>query len=373
MNGITIHTGDCRQVLKTLPDNSVHCCVTSPPYWGLRDYGCDGQIGLEQTPDAFVAEMVAVFREVRRVLRADGTCWLNLGDSYCAPNGRSGGGTYTRGPNSQLAHMHEAQDKGIVRGFGQLKAKDLVGIPWRVAFALQADGWWLRQEIIWHKPAPMPESVTDRCTKAHEHIFLLTKAERYYFDAAAIAEVSVGREVFGNSRSKGPCEQRQDNNRQDMTPTETRNKRSVWTVATSPYKGAHFATFPPDLIRPCILAGTSEQGVCAVCGAPHERVTEREQLKRQRPNEYVKRDGTEGTGNVINQTNAGVSVKTLGWQPTCECDAELARPVVLDPFFGSGTTGQVARECGCECIGIDLNPEYVKLAKKRNAQQVILS
>jgi DNA modification methylase len=185
---VRILTGDCRDKLRELPDASVHCCVTSPPYFGLRDYGVDGQMGLEPTPDEYVAGMVEVFREVRRVLRDDGTLWLNIGDSYCAPNGRSSGGTYGRGPNSQLAHMHEAQEAGIVRKWPDLKAKDLIGIPWMLAFALRADGWYLRQDIIWSKPNPMPESVRDRCTKGHEYIFLLSKSPRYYFDSEAISE-----------------------------------------------------------------------------------------------------------------------------------------------------------------------------------------
>jgi DNA modification methylase len=377
MNGLTIHTGDCREVLKTLPANSVHCAVTSPPYWGLRDYGCEGQIGLEQTPDAFVVEMVAVFAEVRRVLREDGTCWLNLGDSYNAHPGQ-------RKTTDKVGPKQETNAGSNTIGSRHceaLKPKDLVGIPWRVAFALQADGWWLRQEIIWHKPAPMPESVTDRCTKAHEHIFLLAKSERYYFDADAIAEsatyagkeVSLGEKSLSRGQATGMNREASGNGNADsITVKDTRNKRSVWTVNTAPYKGAHFATFPPDLIRPCIKAGTSEEGVCSKCGAPYERVTERNQLKRDRPNDYTKRTGEDGTGNSCANSVAGVSIKTLGWQATCDCKAPLARPVVLDPFFGSGTTGQVARECGCECIGIDLNPEYVKLARKRNAQEVLL-
>jgi len=216
-----IHVGDCLEVLRGMDSASVQTCVTSPPYWGLRDYGVEGQLGLEKTPDEYVAKMVDVFREVRRVLRDDGTLWLNLGDSYSA---RSGTG-YT-----QMATTAPG-----------LKTKDLIGIPWRVAFALQADGWYLRQDIIWHKPNPMPESVRDRCTKAHEYIFLLSKSRRYYFDSEAMKEPTVQSESgFGN---------------------ETRNRRSVWSVNLRPYKGAHFATFPPDLIRPCVRAGCPIGGV----------------------------------------------------------------------------------------------------------------
>ncbi len=281
-----LHNGDCLDVLATLPEKSVHCCVTSPPYFGLRDYGHESQIGLEETPEAYVAKLVAVFREVRRVLRDDGTLWLNLGDSYAG--GKTGrddadrGTRHTDGRNPLTQgewKTPQGKSRPVPHG---LKPKDLIGIPWMVAFALRADGWWLRQEIIWNKPNPMPESVTDRCTKAHEDVFLLSKSARYYFDNEAISEPAVG----VDSRTAG---------------NGKRNRRSVWTVATSPYKGAHFATYPPKLIEPCILAG------CPVGG------------------------------------------------------------VVLDPFMGSGTTLAVAVQHGRNGIGIELNPEYLELAKKRIA------
>lgn len=235
-----------------LADGCAQCVVTSPPYFGLRDYGAVGQIGLEASPVAYIAAIEAVFLELWRVLKADGTVWLNLGDSY------AGGGSC--GSAAALVGM-----QGSNRGSAAMirpslahdvKPKDLLGIPWRVAFALQAAGWYLRSDIIWSKPNPMPERVTDRPTKAHEYIFLLAKQERYYYDADAVAEIGAGRELFGNSRRKGHCDQRQDNERQDMTPTLTRNKRSVWHVATQPYSGSHFATFPEALIEPCILAGS---------------------------------------------------------------------------------------------------------------------
>lgn len=229
----TIHQGDCIATLQTLPEKSINCCVTSPPYFGLRDYGHDGQIGLEQTPDAYVNKMVEVFREVRRVLRDDGTLWLNLGDSYSSHKGQSQGVD----PKSGARRFGLRPNDKPMLGF---KHKDLIGIPWRVAFALQADGWYLRQDIIWHKPNPMPESVKDRCTKAHEYIFLLSKSERYYFDSEAMKEPVVTTKAVGND--------------------ETRNRRSVWSVTTKPYKGAHFATYPPELIRPCILAGCPKGG-----------------------------------------------------------------------------------------------------------------
>lgn len=229
--------GNCRETLKTLPDESVHCVVTSPPYFGLRDYGEDEQIGLEATPDDFVQALVEVFREVRRVLRDDGTVWLNLGDSYAGSGkGRNGDGTSAASPTSKQATSRGTTEGVLTKTVNHgLKQKDLMGIPWRVAFALQADGWYLRQDIIWSKPNPMPESVKDRCTKAHEYIFLLTKSPKYFYDEEAVKEVGVDE-------------------------TTTRNRRSVWTVTTKPFKGAHFATYPPDLIEPCILAGCPEGG-----------------------------------------------------------------------------------------------------------------
>lgn len=215
-----IIVGDCLDRLKELPDGSVQCCITSPPYWGLRDYGSDDQLGLEETPEEFVTNLVDVFREVRRVLRDDGTLWLNLGDSYV--------GNCSRASDNGRAGYGNKREGVFTKSGNGLKQKDLVGIPWRVAFALQADGWYLRQDIIWHKPNPMPEPVTDRCTKSHEYIFLLTKSKRYYYDHEAIKEKCM---------------------------SDTKNKRSVWTVCPKPYKGAHFAVFPEKLIEPCVLAG----------------------------------------------------------------------------------------------------------------------
>jgi DNA modification methylase len=255
-----ILVGDCIESMRGLFDQSVHTCVTSPPYFGLRDYGHDGQIGLEPTPDEFVAKLVEVFRDVRRVLRDDGTLWLNLGDSYASGTKGSGGaGKSTLGPNRDLQNI--GFQKMEPRRFDVgLADKQLIGIPWRVAFALQADGWYLRQDIIWHKPNPMPESVTDRCTKAHEYIFLLSKSARYYFDADAIKEPASGRETFFGSDRYSKGSGRNDAERYNATTCETRNKRSVWTVTTKPFKGAHFATFPPNLIEPCIKAGCPEGG-----------------------------------------------------------------------------------------------------------------
>ena len=310
LNKVNILIGDCRNLLREMAEKSVHTCVTSPPYFGLRDYGMDDQIGLEQTPEAFVAEMVAVFREVKRVLRDDGTLWLNLGDSYASYRDGKATPDTTRGDSEgTLVPKGSAKNRMASTFAGSsIKHKDLIGIPWRVALALQADGWYLRQDIIWHKPNPMPESVTDRCTKAHEYIFLLSKSPQYYFDHEAIKEKSNGWPI-GGAKSRGKTNYaiasgvnvspQRDSNGGLGGDGETRNKRSVWTVTTKPFKGAHFATFPPDLIEPCILAGCPEGGT------------------------------------------------------------------VLDPFGGAGTTGLVASNHNRNSILCELNPKYAQLALDR--------
>ncbi|KKO15402.1 DNA-methyltransferase [Pseudomonas putida] len=255
-----ILVGDCIEMMRTLPDQSVHTCITSPPYFGLRDYGVDGQIGLEASPREFIDNLVAVFREVRRVLRDDGTLWVNLGDSY-ASGGRGGGGRYMaeRGDGAW-------QGKGDATGWRSAPAgwkhKDLLGLPWRLAIALQDEGWYLRQDIIWHKPNPMPESIKDRCTKAHEYLFLLSKSPRYYFDQEAIREQAT-KGFSGSEFNSGKTAERQlgRSSDRDRVDDGMRNKRSVWTVATASFKGAHFATFPPDLIRPCVQAGSPRDGL----------------------------------------------------------------------------------------------------------------
>lgn len=399
MNGIQILQGDCRETLKTLPDNSVHCCVTSPPYFGLRDYGCDGQIGLEASPREFIDQMVTVFREVRRVLRDDGTLWLNLGDSYAGSwgaQGRPQGDGDMNGRSVASARQIGAHPrfKDITGTRGKemgLKPKDLMGIPWRVAFALQEDGWWLRSEIIWHKPNPMPESVTDRPTKSHEQIFLLTKSPDYFYDYVAIQEP-----VSGTAHSRGnginpkatvngyKTKQNESFSGAINGMVSERNKRTVWTVSTKPYKGAHFATFPPDLIEPCILAGTSEHGACAECGAPWERVIEKDR-KPTRPGNDTKVGRVSDDPGSPYEHHSGMIVgnrdpqrhctitKTTGWQRTCQCETEQVVPcVVLDPFGGSGTTGQVARDAGCHAILCELNPEYIELIKARLEQGSLL-
>jgi len=363
----TIHNGDCLDVLRTLPDESVHCCVTSPPYWGLRDYGHDGQIGLEETPEAYVSRLVEVFREVRRVLRSDGTLWLNLGDSYA--NGGPSGPQGTSGDRASRSFTAERLGAGcLTHG---LKPKDLVGIPWRVAFALQADGWWLRQDIIWHKPNPMPESVRDRCTKAHEYVFLLAKSERYYYDAEAVAEPSAypgdNRALRTDTRKEVDrmCQDGGSRARTGNPTSDTRNRRSVWTVSTKPYAGAHFATMPPDLVEPCIMAGTSAEGCCAACGAPWQRVVERERVAT-RPGTDTKVTGDSMTDGNRDPQRHVTEVKTVGWERTCECDEARVSPcTVLDPFNGAATVGLVSLQLQRRYIGIELNPDYCKISVDR--------
>lgn len=302
--GVEVHVGDALACLRAMPSASVHCCVTSPPYWGLRDYGVAGQLGLEPTPEAYVAAMVGVFAEVRRVLRDDGTLWLNIGDSYA----RMQEGNV---PQTKNAVVQPPVMSGRIKNAG-MKAKDLVGIPWLLAFALRSDGWWLRQDIIWHKPNPMPESVTDRCTKAHEYIFLLSKSERYYFDAKAIAEkatyagkvVTLGEKSLSKGQANGANVTASGNGiASSVTVTDVRNKRSVWSVTTKPYSEAHFATFPPKLIEPCILAGCPEDGV------------------------------------------------------------------VLDPFGGAATTGLVAYRLNRRAVLCELSESYVEIQKRRLAKE----
>ena len=315
----TILQGDCRDVLRTLPDGSVHCAATSPPYWGLRDYGIDGQLGCELTYQEHVDTMANVFREVRRVLRADGTLWLNYGDSYATSvNGRSAADTKAAGNDDRTF-----RDKPFSTIQGILKPKDLCGIPWRVAFALQADGWYLRQDIIWSKPNPMPESVRDRCTKAHEYLFLLSKSGRYFFDQEAIREEPSGRTDPIRSFGKGAPAGREDE--AGHTPNYQldgligRNKRSVWEVTTQPFSEAHFATFPPALIEPCIKAGTSEKGCCAACGAPMVRDQTKGDLRppASRPDTMRCQGDSQDTQSQKGHAKACWSRErtTTGWSP----------------------------------------------------------
>lgn len=369
---IDIKIGDCREVLKTLADNSVDCCVTSPPYFALRNYlENEQQIGLEQTPEEYIQQMVEVFHEVKRVLRDDGTLWLNLGDSFSG----SGQGIWKNKPEgSNKGSRFNHGDKAPKVDHG-LPAKNLCMIPARVALALQADGWILRSDIIWEKPNCMPDSVKDRPTKSHEYIFLLAKSPKYFYDNEAIKEPAIHKD----DRRKGKGRLTYDGKRQGklgegqeafVSISDTRNKRSVWRVNTKPFKGIHTATYPPELIEPCILAGTSEKGHCPKCGARWERQVEskryaRDELDpndpRYRPNTYSgKYEDVNGKG------DAGYTdTKTIGWKPSCSCGEQPVPDVVIDPFFGAGTTGYVARRLERSCIGIELNPEYAKIAQKR--------
>lgn len=494
----TLLIGDCREQLATLPNQSVHCCVTSPPYWGLRDYGVDGQLGLEPTPEVYVANMVAVFREVWRVLRDDGCVWLNLGSTFASGartsydtdakhTGR--GGTFRPGAGRADGVVDERAQRnrdGVPTPPGY-KPKDLVPIPWLVAMALQADGWYLRSDIIWSKPNPMPESVTDRPTCAHEYVFLLTKRERYFWDAEAVKEKSItgdNRKPYGSDGAwamDGRNKWEEGKGKPRDTDASTRNIRSVWTIPTRSFPGSHFAVMPPDLVEPCVKAGTSLAGCCPQCGKPWERVVEREHVDLKKPRERDQdsihlahgADGRAGCRKLCDN-------RTLGFRPACVCGcpepgmrpddwdlvatptgeregedpsllvgragysrprhpAEGSRPitryeqrqyadqlkasphkgsmaheageafahytrtdnsgarpippdllarwlergwltsvvlpeyeppepspcVVLDPFFGAGTVGLVCEQLGRDWIGIELNPEYAKLAQDR--------
>jgi DNA modification methylase len=423
--GIKIFHGDCLGVLKQLPSESVQCCVTSPPYWGLRDYGTadwnggdpdcdhavgrftttvsdkqasnhgsgtqqairdcpkcgatrvDKQLGLEKTPEEYCANMVAVFREVKRVLRNDGTLWLNLGDSYSG----SGKGRNPDGFAHHAgfeAHRKQSTNKGTLIGNVEggivpdgTKPKDLVGIPWMMAFALRADGWYLRADIIWHKPNPMPESVTDRPTKSHEYIFLLAKSARYFYDAEAIKEEAVYSGMPERRLYDGKWGA--ENEQQAFKIMNGfRNKRDVWTVNSFPFPEAHFATFPPDLIKPCILAGTSQKGCCTACGSPLERILEVLPMEINRSNrrnemglDYA--SGTPSSGTMTKPRESS----TIGWQPTCKCIADTKPCIVLDPFHGAGTTAMVAQENFCHYVGIELNSEYIDISTKRLRQSVL--
>jgi DNA modification methylase len=375
--------GDCRDVLDTLPAQSVQTCVTSPPYFGLRDYGHDGQIGLEPSPDEFVAALVGVFRSVRRVLRDDGTVWLNLGDSYGTGYGRNDT------DDANLARRGAAFGTGSGPGTGPRaftairhpsKPKDLLGIPWMVAFALRADGWYLRSEIIWHKPNPMPESVTDRPTKAHEQVFLLSKSPRYFYDADAIREANEHPDRSGTnprlaiSTQPGNTFQIRDGERAGIESNPAgRNKRTVWTVASAPYAGAHFATFPPNLIEPCVLAGAPKQA-CSACGAPWLRQVERTPMvvkptaKREDWQSSDEHARTQVGGTMTEPPTS----RTVGFAPGCDCNAGVTPGTVLDPFNGAGTTGMVAVRNGRRYVGIELNPEYADLARDRIATDIRL-
>ncbi len=390
----TILVGDCREQLATLPAQSVHCVVTSPPYWGLRDYGVSGQIGLEPTPEAYVANMVAVFREVWRVLRDDGCVWLNLGSTF-ASGARTSydtdakhagrGGTFRPGAGRADGVVDERAQRnrdGVPTPPGY-KPKDLVPIPWLVALALQQDGWYLRSDIIWAKGCsfgpyagnPMPESVTDRPTCAHEYVFLLAKSPRYFFDAVAVREKSAG--AWDSAKGFSAGGKRGAAGHSFFTGAEThktgrqtgRNIRSVWTIPTRSFPGSHFATFPPALVEPCVKAGTSERGCCPACGKPWERVVKREKhpsrdMEAQREQARASTGRTDG--HISGPGGMCDATRTLGFRPACDCDAGEPVPCVcLDPFFGAGTVGLVCEQLGRDWIGCELNPEYAQLAQDR--------
>lgn len=390
--------GDVRDVLRTLPDKRFHCCVTSPPYWGLRDYqlppsvwggdraclhewGCVvrsdkankmrgpngvqkniagtvpkeagqycrcgawfGCLGLEPTPEQFVANMVEVFREVWRVLRDDGTLWLNLGDSYAAQGG-------SKSEENNYASTETYKDQRARTSPPGLKAKDLVGIPWMTAFALRASGWYLRAENIWHKLAPMTESVVDRTTKAHEQVFLFSKRPRYYYDSMPSAE---------------KCEE----------PDTYPNTRTVWSLSPESFKGAHFATMPTELVRRTLITSTSECGCCQACGSPHLRAVRRECVPtRSGADSKVNRAAKSETSPYHDHTGSIVGNRdpqrhctkkyTTGWNAGCQCEAPISPCRVLDPFSGAGTTTMVARRLGLHAVGIELNPEYAAMSRKR--------
>lgn len=391
-----------------LPDRSVHCVVTSPPYYGLRDYGVAGQVGLEPTMGAYVARLVEVFREVRRVLRDDGTLWLNLGDSYCSDGGAGGvmASLSIGSPSRATMSRPEAETPEFRRwnrDWGTTKVGDLLGVPWRVAFALRDDGWLLRSDVVWSKSAPMPESVsgwrwerhrvnrTSECpgclkcastdglvlrrgswrpTRAHEFVFLLAKSGSYFCDAEAVRQVDGGRASGKGFLRDHRLSYGGRGDEDEWLPGGGRNPRDVWHLGPQPYPGAHFAVFPPSLVERCLLASTSERGVCPRCGAPWARVVRRERLLDGEPSALPpmrnddKAEPSSATGIGHGRTDS-VS-KTLGWRATCSCDAgEPVPATVLDPFAGSGTTGAVAAYHSRDAVLVDLKREYLELVPDR--------
>jgi DNA modification methylase len=458
VNGFEIRQGDVLEVLRTLPDESVHYCITSPPYWGLRAYktepqiwcgdpschhqfreelphgrrgnrgvsgtggklhpaleesgqgpgaggggrfcvGCGawrGELGLEPTPELYIAHIVKIFHQMWRVLRNDGTLWLVLGDSYAGSWGNQGRkeGRGTQRPihvpviqNFELYPNIHSRTGSWVNSHRTLKPKDLIGIPWRVALALQADGWYLRSDIIWAKPNPMPESVTDRPTKSHEYLFLLAKSERYYYDAEAIREPVSSKTLSAHTSPRKASGVESAGEKLNLWMErqggryhpQRRNKRSVWTIATEPYAGAHFATYPTALVEPCIKAGSSEHGCCGACGAPWQRVVRRTSVV---PIDYEGKwsvaapqaSGRRMLANVRARRRAGEDhdhpfplPTTVGWKRTCTHGQDPVPCTVIDPFCGSGTTGVVALGLGRRFIGVELNPPYVEMARRRIA------
>jgi site-specific DNA-methyltransferase (adenine-specific) len=419
---VRILVGDVVQQLSTLPANHVHLVVTSPPYWALRDYAVDGQIGRERELDClgwatgaecgecYVCALVKVFREVRRVLRHDGSVWLNLGDSYIAGSrsGKTGDKSTLEGSRQ---HQDVSKNAGPRIGSGSsfrrdrlplrnvphksangLKPKDMAGVPARVVLALQRDGWYWRSEVIWHKRNPQPESVKDRPGRTHEQVFLLTKSRRYYYDWVATLQPVTGN---AHSRGGGLGKKARDVARGEVRANASfsaalrdvvgvRKLRTVWSISSKGFKGAHFATFPTDLVEPCLLSGTSEHGCCSMCGAPYRRLWKRgEPYSRQRALSGADASGKyhgkatkhyEGTGaqdpSALKQRilDGMREILTTGWKQTCKCSLSTPVPcVVMDTFFGSGTVGVVADKHGRDCIGIDINKNYAAMAIDRIA------
>ena len=426
---VQIRVGNVFDCLADLPDESVHCVVTSPPYWGLRDYGVVGAIGLEPTFEEHIEALGRVFREVRRVLRRDGTLWLNYGDAYAGSwSAQSRGDDYPgnlEGGSMLGARRIRSAPKGrkevgSLKRTPGLKPKDLIMMPARLALALQADGWWLRSEVVWHKPNPMPESVRDRPTCAHEKVFLLAKSARYFYDAEAVRTLAKypvddrnvradlehksastdqrngirpykmpdgwdtspgahgkfhhqGREKGRRDKQRGHERRHAGfNDRWDAMSKQDQhangaNLRNVWQIATHPFPGAHFATFPPALVQPCIKAGTSEMGCCSACGAPLRRDTTTEYVKSQGHAEGStcgRKDGSSPSG-WDGMPRLAARVETVGWTPTCQHETEPVPCTVLDPFAGAGTVGLVADRLGRDAILIEINPEYAEMARRR--------
>lgn len=452
-NSWTLYQADVMEALRKLKDDSVHCAVTSPPYWGLRAYpirastwlgarnckhswgkprrkkgiqgghnqgnreddpggavytptpdshsrfclACGawkGVLGMEPTLELYLEHMVAVFREVRRVLRQDGTLWLNMGDAYAQGGKRRTAVQRARDIERSQADSHDVSGwrpawqafQGVNRDAGTnvagLKTKDLIGMPWRLALALQVDGWYLRSDIIWHKPNPLPESVRDRPTKSHEYLFLLTKAKRYNYDQQAIREQGTGSDWNSSKMGQYPKLQGATKRDRDLLRTRGlgtkhpayaqtgRNKRTVWTIPTQPSSEPHFATFPEKLVEPCILAGTSEKGCCSSCRAPYNRI-----IAKHR---YGTRQGNRGKVDPTGFTHQDkgrhlTATQTIGWGPGCSCTPHKTRKpvpcIVLDPFAGTSTTGIVALKHKRSFLGIELSSAYCRISKKRLAKQ----
>ena len=408
-----IHCGNSLDLLKQLDDESIHCCVTSPPYFGLRNYGVDGQIGLENSLQEYITSLVEVFAEVHRVLRDDGTFWLNIGDSYANSGGHSGHSKNSALKNRSVLDTQNKQKGKIPEG---IKPKELCGVPWRLAFALQDFGWYLRRDIIWAKGVSfndkfsggcMPESCQDRPSTSHEYLFLLTKSPKYFYDNEAVKEETTNPYTLdciakakeqSATRSKLNIfskEERHTKKQKGISRAEMgalmsskRNLRSVWTIQVRPYKGAHFATFPPKLIEPCIKAGTSEYGCCVDCGKPYKRIIE----KGPADEEHKKLCGADSNGEYLgkatkdfennNVQNASevkarilagmVEKKTVGWKKDCKCLTDKIKPcITIDPFGGAGTTGLVSKQLGRDYILLELNPEYCQITENR-IQEILL-